>query len=130
MFAETLQRALRPTDLSGRLGGEEFAVLLPGTRVAEAEHVAERIRAAFSAAAAAVAGHAVASTVSIGIATGSAPEADLSDLLAVADRALYRAKAEGRDRVVAIECSAAPEGVAALSIVPDAPRPFALATAS
>ena len=130
VFADAVRRALRPADLSGRLGGEEFAVLLPGTKVADAERMAERIRAAFSAAAAAIAGHAVASTVSIGVATTSAAEGELSDLLAVADRALYRAKAEGRNRVVAIDCDAAPEGVAAPSIVPDTPRPFVLAMAS
>ena len=131
VFASTVERMLRPTDLSGRLGGEEFAVLLPGAGAADAARAAERIRAAYCAAAAAVGGQAVASTVSIGVATTAAAECDLTDLLAVADRALYRAKAEGRNRVVSIDCDAAPEEVAAPPIVPDVPkRPFALALAS
>jgi diguanylate cyclase (GGDEF)-like protein len=129
VFAGTVERALRPTDLSGRLGGEEFAILLPGTGAADAARVAERIRAAFGAAADAVGGEAVASTVSIGVATTSVPERDLSELLAVADSALYRAKAEGRNRVFAIDCDAVPED--ATPIVPNPPaRPFALALAS
>jgi diguanylate cyclase (GGDEF)-like protein len=129
VFAGTIERVLRPSDLSGRLGGEEFAVLLPGAGIADAERVAERIRAVYGAAAGTVGGHPVASTVSIGVATSCAAECDLSELLAVADRALYRAKAEGRDRVVAIDCDAPLEE--APSIIPIAPaRPIALALAS
>jgi diguanylate cyclase (GGDEF)-like protein len=129
VFADTVSCTLRPSDLSGRLGGEEFAILLPGAGAADAARVAERIRTAYCAAAASVGGHAVASTVSIGSATTSATECDLSDLLAVADRALYRAKAEGRNRIVTIDCDVAPEP--SPSIIPDTPRrPFALALAS
>jgi predicted signal transduction protein with EAL and GGDEF domain len=68
---------------------------------------------------------AVASTVSIGVASTSAPMANVADLLAVADRALYRAKAEGRDRVVVIDCDRredAPPLVPDATVVPIAAR--------
>jgi diguanylate cyclase (GGDEF)-like protein len=117
VFADTIQRTLRAHDVSGRLGGEEFAFTLPGASAQDAAQVAERIRLRFADAALTIGEHAVASTVSIGVASTSAPMANVADLLAVADRALYRAKAEGRDRVVVIDCDRADE---APSIVPDA----------
>ena len=107
IFADTITRTLRATDMSGRLGGEEFAFLMPGTNAAEAERIAERIRVQFADAARKVGGLAVNATVSVGIATAVAP-AQLADLIAVADGALYRAKAEGRNRVAVIDCGAAP----------------------
>jgi diguanylate cyclase (GGDEF)-like protein len=119
LFADTLCRILRADDVSGRLGGEEFAILLPRAGTADAALVAERIRISFAKAAKSVGAHAVGATVSIGVASTSVPMAQVADLLAVADRALYRAKAEGRDRVVAIDCDAA--GEAAPSIVPGTP---------
>jgi diguanylate cyclase (GGDEF)-like protein len=103
VFADTISRMLRAQDVGGRLGGEEFAILLPKTDAADAARVAERIRRDFAEVAKTVGVHAVASTVSIGVATTAAATATVTDLLAVADRALYRAKAEGRDRVVVIE---------------------------
>jgi diguanylate cyclase (GGDEF)-like protein len=109
VFADTISRTLRAQDVGGRLGGEEFAILLPKTNAADAARVAERIRRSFAEVAKTVGMHAVASTVSIGVATTSAPTATVADLLAVADRALYRAKAEGRDRVVVIDCARAGE---------------------
>jgi diguanylate cyclase (GGDEF)-like protein len=99
MFAATLRHATVPGDLCGRLGGEEFAILLPGRREGEAIEVAERIRQAFAHSAAEVGGHAVAATVSIGIAASQI--GDLAGLLGRADRALYHAKESGRDRVAA-----------------------------
>jgi diguanylate cyclase (GGDEF)-like protein len=106
MFADTITRALRPTDMSGRLGGEEFAFLMPGANAAEAGRVAERIRLQFAEAARDVGGHAVEATVSVGVATARMP-AELSDLIGAADGALYRAKAEGRNRVTVVGCRAA-----------------------
>ena len=116
VFAETIQRTLRVHDVSGRLGGEEFAFMLPGAGAQEAAQMAERIRLRFADAALTIGAHAVASTVSIGVASTSAPMVNVADLLAVADRALYRAKAEGRDRVVAVDCDRAETP----SIVPSA----------
>ena len=85
---------LRAEDQLGRLGGEEFLVLLPDTNAESACHVAERIRAEVASAPTPV-----AVTVSIGIASwdGEAPE----ELLHRADEALYAAKQGGRDRVMA-----------------------------
>ena len=105
IFADTITRTLRATDISGRLGGEEFAFLMPGTNAAEAERIAQRIRVQFADAARKVGGLAVNATVSVGIATAAAP-AQLADLIAAADGALYRAKAEGRNRVAVIDCRA------------------------
>ena len=85
---------LRAEDQLGRLGGEEFLVLLPDTDAEAARHVAEKLRAEVAAAPTPV-----PVTVSIGVATwdGEAPE----DLLHRADEALYAAKEAGRDRVLA-----------------------------
>ena len=85
---------LRAEDQLGRLGGEEFLVLLPDTDAAAARHVAEKLRAEVAAAPGVV-----PVTVSIGVAgwDGEAPE----DLLHRADEALYAAKEAGRDRVLA-----------------------------
>jgi diguanylate cyclase (GGDEF)-like protein len=92
--ARVLGAHLRAEDQLGRLGGEEFLVLLPDTDVSAAAHVAEKLRAELAGARTKV-----PVTVSIGLATwdGEAPE----DLLHRADEALYAAKAAGRDRVMA-----------------------------
>jgi len=111
IFAETITGALRATDLSGRLGGEEFAFLMPRTNAAEAQRIAERIRIQFAEAARKVDGDAVDATVSVGVATATMP-AQLSGLVAAADDALYRAKAEGRNRVMAVDCAAPAAGQA------------------
>lgn len=92
---------LRQTDLIGRLGGEEFAVLLPHTGRQAALGVAEKLRAGIAAQGFASAGTAFSVTASLGVATFSPAAADLDTLLGLADAALYRAKAEGRDRCVA-----------------------------
>ncbi|TMJ04513.1 MAG: GGDEF domain-containing protein [Alphaproteobacteria bacterium] len=104
LFADTVTHTLRANDLSGRLGGEEFAFLLSGTDAAEAARVAERIRIRFAEAARSVGGKAVASTASIGVATTNDPAARIEDLMAAADHALYRAKAGGRNRIAVIDC--------------------------
>nr|WP_246316185.1 GGDEF domain-containing protein [Kineococcus aurantiacus] len=91
--AAGLVAAAREGDLVARYGGEEFAVLLPRTGPAEARAVAERLRAAVAA------GTRPRVTCSVGVATGDA-DAAAADVLAAADRALYAAKAGGRDRCV------------------------------
>lgn len=97
-FGGVARKTLRATDLIGRLGGEEFAVLLPGASVAAAFVAAERIRAGFSAACGDINGLAVDATVSAGVAQAH-PRSTLDVLLKAADAALYRAKKNGRDRV-------------------------------
>jgi diguanylate cyclase (GGDEF)-like protein len=100
--AERIAGAVRPTDLVGRFGGEEFAVFLSPADGAEASAVAERIRTAVSHAPATTSpdGAEVSVTCSIGVASivSGAPAA-LTDALSRADLALYGAKASGRNRV-------------------------------
>ena len=97
LFATTAAVSMRASDVVGRFGGEEFVALLPG-HFNEARIVAERVRKAFEAAGATVAGHELNATVSVGAACGE-PGTDIVALLAAADAALYRAKANGRNRV-------------------------------
>ncbi len=98
-FAAVVVNTLRMSDLSGRVGGEEFAALLPCS-LEEASLAAERVREAFATAGIAVDGEPVATTVSIGVAGGQAGT-ELDILLAAADGALYQAKRNGRNRVEA-----------------------------
>jgi diguanylate cyclase (GGDEF)-like protein len=91
--ARRFARQTRATDLVGRIGGEEFALLLPGTEAADALRIAERMRAAVAAEPFAVAG---ALTVSAGV-CDLARAAGAEELFRRADQALYRAKESGRD---------------------------------
>jgi diguanylate cyclase (GGDEF)-like protein len=97
VFARTALSTMRTTDVVARLGGEEFAALVPGT-AAEAAVAAERVREAFRTDGLVIAGREMAATVSTGIASELSP-VSINDLLARADAALYRAKANGRNRV-------------------------------
>src|ERR1700730_4049956 len=97
LFAATASVSMRPSDIVGRFGGEEFVALLPGN-IADARVVAERVRRAFETAGVTVAGCDLGATVSVGAASGQ-PGTDIVALLAAADAALYRAKANGRNRV-------------------------------
>ena len=99
-FARTAAAKLRATDIVGRLGGEEFAAVLPATNLQAAAVAAERVREAFEAAAKEIDGLPIGGTVSIGAAATDNPDADMDKLLALADQALYAAKAGGRNRIV------------------------------
>jgi diguanylate cyclase (GGDEF)-like protein len=91
---------LRDTDLLGRLGGEEFGVLLPETDLDGARDLAERLRTAIAAQPVAIGETEVRATVSIGCASLAEVEDEEGDaLFARADQALYRAKEGGRNRV-------------------------------
>ena len=105
VFATTAQTTLREHDIMGRLGGEEFALVLPGTALEGALQAAERLRLAISAAAVPTSNHSYNMTVSIGVVEIDAAE-HINAALARADRALYTAKAGGRDRV---ECGELPK---------------------
>ena len=98
---EVLRRNAREVDILARYGGEEFAIILPETDLKQAVYQAERIRAAIAA-------HAFRGrdsspegdlTVSIGVATLTPDLRKIEELVHAADQALYRAKAQGRDRV-------------------------------
>lgn len=98
--ARLLEAALRDGDLAGRLGGEEFAALLPNATLTHAMAVAERIRRSIAVTPLALPnGRTLVVTVSIGVAMYRADEFDLSHALKRADQALYRAKDGGRNRV-------------------------------
>jgi diguanylate cyclase (GGDEF)-like protein len=99
IFADTAQANLRQNDLVGRLGGEEFTVVLADAGVDNAYLVADRLRKTFAAAAAVVDGEAVYATASTGVAVIVDPNQDLAKLITLADQALYLAKARGRNRV-------------------------------
>lgn len=107
-FAEATVRSLRPDDIIGRLGGEEFCVILPDTDAETACEVAERLRRITERELRSVAGHPVNATVTVGVATlrpqGHAVPA-LSNLIRAADEALYLGKSKGRNRVLASERS-------------------------
>ncbi len=97
-FARLAQQMLRKIDLIGRLGGEEFAVLLPGTDGEGALRFAERLRDAFAQTPARSGADDIRVTLSVGV-TLLRKEDERVEALARADRALYRAKDEGRNRV-------------------------------
>jgi diguanylate cyclase (GGDEF)-like protein/PAS domain S-box-containing protein len=99
-LAATSIKALREADILGRLGGEEFGVLLPETEATAAMEVAERLRRAVEAAAMATGGGELRITVSIGAASLSGDTTSVEALLKRADVALYEAKQSGRNRVV------------------------------
>ena len=98
-FCEVTAAALRPNDVFGRMGGEEFAVALPGSGIEAAYARAERIRASFAENCRFVGEHRVDATVSSGVSVSGNAEHTLSALLEYSDIALYRAKAEGRNCV-------------------------------
>jgi len=98
--ARVLRSVCRDVDLAARLGGEELALLLPETESAGARAAAERVREQFGAVQhRSPAGRSFTVTASLGVAT-AASSCDGEALLQTADDALYRAKSEGRDRVV------------------------------
>jgi len=97
-FGDTIRTVLRANDHVGRLGGEEFALLLPGTSLAEAFAIADRVRAAFEADGKILEGKEVGSTVSAGVTTAHR-DSTMQSLLIAADEGLYEAKARGRNRV-------------------------------
>ncbi|HWG02984.1 MAG TPA: diguanylate cyclase [Trebonia sp.] len=107
-IAATMTQVLRDYDLAGRFGGEEFVMLLPQTRAVDAFRIAERVRSHIAQLPVHAEGtqERVPVTVSIGVAALDAgSRRELSELMAAADAALYRAKASGRDQVQMISTS-------------------------
>lgn len=99
-FAKILRASLRQADTPARLGGEEFAVLLPETSLANAQLLAERIRQSVETTPVTVGGATFPLTVSIGVVGTRLPKTSLETLLEQADLALYQAKKSGRNRTV------------------------------
>jgi diguanylate cyclase (GGDEF)-like protein len=100
VLSEALSEQVRRIDVVGRLGGEEFAVVMPGADKARAEEAAERLRARISGLRVELATGPVRMTVSIGVTECDVWTEQLPGALSRADDAMYQAKAGGRDRVV------------------------------
>lgn len=98
-IAAELRQHVRREDVAARIGGEEFAVLLPEGTAEDAIAFAERLREAIAATIFSPGGTPRQITVSVGVAPLRPPDTSRSQLLAAADAALYRAKHEGRNRV-------------------------------
>jgi diguanylate cyclase (GGDEF)-like protein len=100
--ASIMQQHVRKSDICGRHGGEEFAMLLPNTPGEAATHMANRLRRTLGETRYTGLGLPpdVAITISGGVATCPRDATTVSDLFELSDKALYRAKAEGRDRVI------------------------------
>ena len=96
-FAKILKKSVRSSDICGRLGGEEFAILLSNTEIDEALVVAEKLLDIISRHAFYTAGDNYSITTSIGVSTG---HYDLESLLNMADNAMYEAKKAGRNQIV------------------------------
>lgn len=100
--AGAIRGCIRDTDLFGRLGGEEFALLLPAIAEDEAEAAAERIRRAVANLGVVLDNGTVQLvTISVGLAYAGVPGRDFGELIALADNAMYEAKRAGRNRVAA-----------------------------
>ncbi len=98
-LATVLLKSVRTIDIVARIGGEEFAVLLPSTDMAMAMHIAERIRGNVAQQRVSFGQHTLDYRVSIGVASVTGDTRNIDELLMAADSALYDAKRGGRDRV-------------------------------
>lgn len=99
-IARLVKEAVRPRDTAARIGGEEFAVWLPGADLKTGQEVAERLRASVEAAPFRFGGNERQITVSCGVAAHPQPIRSIDNLMTAADAALYAAKGAGRNRVV------------------------------
>lgn len=97
--ARRIKTTLREADLCGRLGGEEFGILLTGTDMYEAVQIAEKLRFAVQAIEVPINDTILHVTISVGVAEAGASCPDTSTLLAQADAAMYHAKSNGRNQV-------------------------------
>jgi len=98
-FSELGLKCLRDEDIFGRIGGEEFAVFLPQTKIEDGLVVAERLRTGMENHIFNYQDKKIRCTVSIGISKSSGDQFPLADLLQIADAALYKAKKEGRNKI-------------------------------
>ena len=98
-FADTLRDKLREIDIVGRLGGEEFGIILPDTDAEAAVLIADRLREEAENTEVVVDGHRINITICIGLTTLDEADTDIGQAMSRADDALYCAKEEGRNRV-------------------------------
>ena len=110
-LADLLKQRLRKTDIIGRIGGEEFAAILPNTRAAEAVRLLDELRQAFSQVRQHAESGQFTATFSCGIAQYQLG-ASADEVCALADRALYQAKQTGRNRVATSAAPAPSQGLA------------------
>lgn len=116
-FGALLAGVLRKVDFAGRIGGEEFAVLLPATDLSAAGIFAERIRTQTEQAVILHEGTQLCMTISIGIATLDYSSSHFDTVLASADKALYQAKRDGRNRAVVQRGADEPDKLADNAVV-------------
>ncbi|HEU5016804.1 MAG TPA: GGDEF domain-containing protein [Pseudolabrys sp.] len=121
VFAQAVRSSMRAGDLVARIGGEEFAAIVPASRETAAT-IAERVRASFEAAGETIDGKPLGATVSIGAATSHGPAA-IDALFSHADAALYTAKELGRNRTHIVEVESLPARDVAIA-VPTLPQPL------
>ncbi|MDT8448703.1 MAG: GGDEF domain-containing protein [Wenzhouxiangellaceae bacterium] len=114
-FHGWLCELLRAEDVIGRIGGEEFVALLPGSNQANAALVAERIQVATRTTPVEFEDHRIGMTVSIGVAEWDGEALEIEPIVRAADKAMYKAKRLGRDRIVSVH--SAEEGTPASSAV-------------
>jgi diguanylate cyclase (GGDEF)-like protein/PAS domain S-box-containing protein len=111
-LATSMQSAFRPVDVVARIGGEEFAIMLPSTGLVDAEAAAGRLRRHIETRPTIYEGRLIGCTVSIGVATMDDQLSGLDELMKRADLALYAAKRGGRNRVHCWRAEAAATPVA------------------
>lgn len=99
-LAEVAQNSIRRDDYFARYGGEEFCILLPSTTEEKARVLADRLRQAYASLTMEFGGAVLHSTISIGVADSKRVGLEFNELVSAADKALYHAKQEGRNRVV------------------------------
>jgi len=102
-FSSTITRSLRPGDILGRMGGEEFMVLLPDTEISEALEAAERLRLKIEQSVVEFEKALITITVSLGVTGDLRGEKPFDQLAKESDIALYKAKRQGRNRVAVFE---------------------------
>ncbi|MEK9953479.1 MAG: GGDEF domain-containing protein, partial [Curvibacter sp.] len=101
VLSQRIRELLRESDLLARIGGEEFAILMPSTGLAGAALMAERLRMTVAEQASVIAGHTLYLRFSAGVTQLKGKDQSIEDCLRRADEAMYRAKQAGRDRVEA-----------------------------
>jgi diguanylate cyclase (GGDEF)-like protein len=117
-FAQLIREEIRQIDTAGRFGGEEFAIILPGAAPAAALEFAERLRRKLAETVIEHDGEVIRVTVSIGVSPMSRDDDSTEAVLERADRALYRAKDAGRNRVEVEPAAQAPRDYKPSSLNP------------